>query len=184
MKRKVILVCILALGVTAYMTAQVMGTVGVDVTAIGGVQMTNPVTEESASTTTELPKLPFPYAQLVYNFDRGMVDIGLGAKVYTLVFVSALYPLTYVDVDLGLAVLHGGIGGGLFYLFTPFAETNFTKAGNVFLPELGAYLKIGKSLQIGASVIFLVSDMQEITAPFIGCISARFVFDIFGHSEQ
>ncbi len=183
MKRKMLVLLILLACFTSYMFAQVQATVGLDVMTIGGFTVTDPETGETTSGSSEAPlKLPFPYGQIAYNFDLGMVDIGLGAKAYTIIIASAIYPLAYVDVSLGPAVLHGGIGGGFFWLLSPVGNT--TKSGNVYLPEVGVYAKIGKAFQLGVTSIFFVSEYKDIVMPYVICISGRFVFDLFGPEEK
>ena len=161
--------------------AQLQGTVGVDVMVAGGVSLSTP--EASGDTgVTDIPiKLAFPYAQLAYNFDLGLIDIGLGAKAYTLIIESVMYPMFYADVNLGPVVLHAGAGGLAFALFGIY---NDVLSGSVFMPEVGAYFKIGKSFQIGATGIFFMSTDQTIVMPYTICISGRFVFDLFGSSNQ
>lgn len=178
MKRKLVVFLILVVCLSSYMFAQVQATVGVDVMTFGGIKITNSSSGET--TTVEGPpelKLPFPYGQIAYNFDLGMVDIGLGAKAYTLILVSAIYPAAYVDVSLGPIVLHGGVGGGFFWVLAP--NTSITKTGNVFLPEVGVYGKIGKVMQLGVTYISLLTDNTDFALPYVICISCRFVFDLF-----
>ncbi len=182
MKQKMFFVFVLFIVSTPYVIAQVQATVGLDVMTFGGVQLSDPETGETANEARETLKFPFPYGQLAYNFDLGMFDIGLGAKAYTFIVVSAIYPLVYADVSLGPVVVHGGLGGGFFWFVSPFGQK--TLSGNVFLPEVGAYVRIGKAFQLGVTSVFFISESTDIAMPYVICISGRFVFDLFGPSEK
>ncbi len=181
MKKKLCVFFVFLALFTTLAFAQLQGTVGVDVMVWGGVQISSPEVSGDTGATALPIKLAFPYAQLAYNFDFGMIDVGVGAKAYTLIIESVMYPLFYADFELGPVVLHAGAGGLLFGLFGIY---NDVLSGSVFMPEVGAYFKIGKSFQIGASGIFFMSTEQTIVMPYTVCISGRFVFDLFGSPNK
>lgn len=96
--------------------------------------------------------LPFPSAGLYYTLDAGPVTIGLGARMYSLILVSLVWPNALVEFDVGPVVLAGQIGGGMF---TMFGLATMTEFGKVFIPDLSAWFKIGNTFRVGVGAMGL-----------------------------
>ena len=99
--------------------------------------------------------LPFPSAGLYYTFGAGPLNLGVGARMYSLILVSALWPNVIAELDLGPAILEAQLGGGAFLFF---GLVSSTQTGAVFIPDLSAWFKLGNTLRVGGGAMGLFID--------------------------
>lgn len=109
--------------------------------------------------------LPFPSAGLYYTFGAGPLNLGVGARMYSVVLLSALWPNVIAELELGRAVLQAQVGGGAFMFFGLISST---QTGAVFIPDLSAWLKLGKTLRVGAGAMGLfIEEFADTTVPVV-----------------
>ena len=106
------------------------------------------------------PFIPFPEAAIYYTGELGPVSLGVGARAFTLILETILWPNAFVELNLGPVALEAQVGGGFFAMF---GLASATETGKVFLPDLSAWFKIGKkgNFRLGGGLIGLY--MPEIT---------------------
>jgi hypothetical protein len=161
MKKFVVVVVLAALCLVA-VPAQVRLDIGVDI----------PLRISAVTEGSELAEgfdvpytLPFPSAGLYYTFGAGPVDIGLGARMYSLILLSAIWPNVIAELELGPAVLEAQLGGGAFMFFGVISEV---QTGSVFIPDLSAWFKLGKTLRVGAGAMGLfIEELSETAVPVV-----------------
>jgi hypothetical protein len=162
MKRAALLFFILALvAVPAF--SQLRLDIGVDVPrGIGAVLQGDTQISKDAVDFFSNYVFPFPEAALHYQFDFGMVKLGVGARAFTFILETAIWPNAFAELNLGPLAIEAQAGGGLFALVGLY---NSVKAGKVFMPDLSAWFKIGKKqlfrLGGGAMGIYLPEVTTE-----------------------
>jgi hypothetical protein len=114
------------------------------------------------STTTTLgenlgswPFIPLPEAGIYYQGDLGMFKLGIGARAYSVILETILWPNAFAELDLGKVAIEAQIGGGAF-LMLGMLPTEF-QTGKVFIPDVSAWFKIGKkgNFRLGGGMIGL-----------------------------
>jgi hypothetical protein len=97
----------------------------------------------------EMPLLPLPEADLSYQWELGLLKLGIGARVFSLFAESMGWLDAYAELDLGRAAIEAQAGGGAFCMA---GILNQAALGQVFIPDLSAWLKLGRSgaFRIGA----------------------------------
>ncbi|MGA2479398.1 MAG: hypothetical protein ABSG63_11675 [Spirochaetia bacterium] len=93
----------------------------------------------------QIPFLPIPEVGLYYFWGLGPVDLGVGLRAYTIIIESLAWPNLVGEVNLGPVVIQAQLGGGFFAAFG--AAGNSTAWGQVVVPDLSAWFKLGKSSQ-------------------------------------
>jgi hypothetical protein len=106
------------------------------------------------------PFIPLPEAGLYYTGTIGPLSLGIGARAFTLILETILWPNAFAELTLGPVALQAQFGGGFFAMFGLASASEF---GKVFIPDLSAWFKIGKkgNLRLGGGLIGLY--MPEIT---------------------
>ncbi len=167
MKKAVVLALLVVLCV-ASVSAQARLDIGIDIPLRLGAVL------EGSSTTegTDIPyTLPFPAAGLYYTIAAGPVTLGFGARLYSLVLVSAMWPNVIAEVDVGPLVLEGQVGGGAFMIFGLVSDM---QTGKVFFPDISAWFKLGKTLRLGGGAMGLyIKDLAADVIPFVWYIGAK-----------
>ena len=109
--------------------------------------------------------LPFPSAGLYYTFGAGPLNVGLGARMYSLILVSTLWPNVIAEMDLGSVVLEAQLGGGAFMFF---GLVSSMQTGAVFIPDLSAWFKLGRTLRVGGGAMGLfIEDLADTALPVV-----------------
>jgi hypothetical protein len=106
------------------------------------------------------PFIPLPEAGLYYTGAFGPVSLGIGVRAFTLIVETILWPNAFAELTLGPVALQAQFGGGFFAMFGLVSASEF---GEVFIPDLSAWFKIGKkgNFRLGAGLVGLY--MPEIT---------------------
>jgi hypothetical protein len=107
---------------------------------------------------------PFPEGAAHFQFDLGTVKLGVGARAFTFILETIIWPNAFAEVDLGPVVLEAQLGGGAFLLFGLVSKAQL---GEVFFPDLSAWFKIGakRSIRLGGGVIGLYLPDQTSRLP-------------------
>jgi hypothetical protein len=104
--------------------------------------------------------IPFPEAGFYYTGTVGPFNLGIGARAFTFIVETVLWPNAIAEVTLGPVVVEAQIGGGIFAIVGLFSDVT---SGKVFIPDLSAWFKIGKkgNFRLGGGFIGLY--MPELT---------------------
>jgi hypothetical protein len=104
----------------------------------------------------EWPLLPLPEADLYYQGALGHLKFGIGARAFSIVVESMAWPDAYAEFDLGRVAIEVQVGGGAFVMLGLLTKSAF---GQVFIPDLSAWLKVGRSgvfrLGVGATGLYV-----------------------------
>jgi hypothetical protein len=119
-----------------------------------------------------------------FNLEPLPLRLGIGARVFSVILATMGYPNAYAELELGPLEIEAQIGGLAFgyYVF----NTVGGDFGNVFIPDLSAWLALGKkkSFRIGggATMLYAPDAVDELDAstgtsiiPFFYYASAKFV---------
>lgn len=167
MKKALILALLVVLCI-ASVSAQARLDIGIDIPlSLGAVMNGSSVLDGGTIPYT----LPFPSGGLYYTVGAGPVTLGFGARLYSLVLVSALWPNVIAEIDVGPLVLQGQVGGGAFLIF---GLVSSTQTGSVFFPDLSAWFKLGKTLRLGGGALgMFIKDLGTDVIPFVWYIGAK-----------
>ncbi|HUW41311.1 MAG TPA: hypothetical protein VMV90_09885 [Rectinemataceae bacterium] len=118
-----------------------------------GLGTTSGATSEG-SFVSDWPFIPLPEAGLYYQGDLGLVKLGIGARAFSFILETILWPNAYAELDFGRFAVQAQFGGGAFAMF---GLANSTSTGNVFIPDLSAWFKLGKerNLRLGGGIVGL-----------------------------
>lgn len=160
--KKYLLVAVFAAWCLVSVPAQVRLDLGVDIplrisAVVEGSEMTGSI---------DVPyTLPFPSSGLYYTFGAGPLNLGVGARMYSLILLSALWPNVIAELDLGPGVLQAQLGGGAFMFFGLLSDF---QTGAVFIPDLSAWFKLGKTLRLGGGAMGLfIDELAESAMPVV-----------------
>lgn len=170
-KKRLVLVCVmlvLLLGSVMQLQADMQIDIGVNAPYYLGV-----TTEDDDAGDLLDYLFLFPDVKLNWLYDVGPVRLGGGARLFTVILQSAVYPILTVEADVGPVVLNANVGGGLFLLFGLYTAI---ETSAVFLPELTAAYRFNDSFSVGTGALFLfapeVADLS--TFAYVGTVFARF----------
>jgi hypothetical protein len=126
---------------------------------------------ESLNVLAELTIL-LPEVMIGYEGRLGPVNVGAGARVFTFILESLLYPAAFAEVDVGPVAVNLNVGGGGFLFF---GLANQFQTANLWIPDLSAHLKLGESLRVGVGMAsFLGGETQQVF-PYVIYLSGKFV---------
>jgi hypothetical protein len=99
------------------------------------------------------PFIPIPEIALYYFWGLGPVDLGVGLRAYTFLIESIAWPNLVAEFKLDPVVIQAQVGGGFFAAFG--LAGNATAFGQVLIPDLSAWFKIGKTgaFRLGGGII-------------------------------
>lgn len=122
--------------------------------------------------------LPLPEAALHYQFDLGAIKMGLGARAFTFILETMIWPNAFIEYDFGTIVAEAQVGGGAFLLL---GLVNDFQSGQVFFPDLSVWMKLGaqKNIRVGTGVIGVFLPEQNSTVPFVAYISGKITLSPF-----
>jgi hypothetical protein len=108
----------------------------------------------------ELPVLPLPEISLRYQKGFGLMKLDIGARAFSLIAESIVWPEACAELDFGRASIEARVGGGVFAMFGILNRADF---GRVFIPDLSAWLMVGKEgsfrLGVGAAGLYVPETM-------------------------
>jgi hypothetical protein len=167
MKRIVVLTLILALvGGIAFGQIRLDAGIAIPIgiaTALDGssLQMNSVVGELFASTLLPLFEVAFHY-----QFDLGMVKLGLGARAFSYICETLLWPNAFVEYDFGLIIAEAQIGGGGYLLL---GQVSAFQAGKVFFPDLSVWMRLGREqvIRVGMGIIGIYLPEQRSSFPIV-----------------
>ena len=117
----------------------------------------------------------FPEVAGTYQFNLGPVKLGAGVQLYTLILESIAWPMAFAEFDFSPViplVVNAKLGGLAYMLFGLY---NHAGTGNLVIPELNAYFKLGKSFRLGGGVmVFTSKDFTSDTFPYALYLTGNF----------
>ena len=169
--KRAILIAVLATAMVIPAFSQVRLDVGVEIPITVGVISSSGV--ETAGDVGEFlgHPLPFPYANLGYQFSAGPVKIVPGLRVFTIILESILWPNVLAELELGPVSIDVQVGGLLFVVFGLYNDADF---GKVVVPDVSVWYGLGKKRQfrLGGGVIGLyvpeLTDEAMAIVPYLG----------------
>lgn len=120
--------------------------------------------------------IPLPFAQISFNPTIGPISVGVGLKAYTLLIINLAWPTVYAELDLHPIVLQASVGGGFLFYFGAIA--NGTLDTRMVMPELAAFLKLGKSGRLGLGAMTFVGSETQEAFPYLIYGSLQFAFPL------
>lgn len=161
MKKYIVVAVLVALCIVS-VSAQVRLDLGIDIP----LRISAVMEDSELADGFNIPyTFPFPSAGLYYTFGAGPLNLGVGARMYSLIVVSALWPNAIAELELGPAVLQAQLGGGAFMFF---GLVSSMQTGAVFIPDLSAWFKLGKTLRVGAGAMGLfIEDLADTAMPVV-----------------
>lgn len=175
MKKKAIVAVVLALLLASPVFAQLRADFGVDVPWGLGAAASDFAGSGQSSQVDLLSSFVFllPEGSLLYQFPVGPLNLGVGARAFTLVVETLVYPNLLAELNLGPVALDLNVGGGAFLFFGLY---NHLSAASVVIPDLAAYLKLARIFRIGVGgTLFYSSDLYSSTGtlPWMVYLAAR-----------
>jgi hypothetical protein len=175
MKKKLImcvLVLLLALLVTVSAGAQLRLEANLTYPVFGGIGLGS-----SFNSSVDFSQYHFlvPDFRIYYQFGDGLLTGGVGARVYTVILLSLIYPEAYVELHLDPIVLEASLGG---YVFGVFGLYSNLSTADLLLPDLNVGWQLAPWFRLNAGVLFFapVSSSWSVNNAYMGYISARFIF--------
>ncbi len=173
MKKMIFLVLIIAVLIVPSAFAQFRLDMGIKVPLKMGVNFS----ELSGGTDTAVNVIEnftflFPEVSGTYQFALGPLKVGAGLQMYTLILESIAWPMAFVELDLSPVVINAKIGGLAYLLFGFY---NYADTGNLVIPEINAYFKLGKSFRLGGGVmVFTSKDLATDALPYVLYLGGSF----------
>jgi hypothetical protein len=164
------LAIVIAFGMAAVQPAASQGRldIGVIVPRGAGITLGGSSTTTLGSDLGSWPFIPLPEAGLYYQGEVGPLKLGIGARAFTLILETILWPNAFAELDLGRVAIEGQLGGGAF-LMLGLLPTDL-QFGKVLIPDLSAWVKLGKKgvFRLGGGLIGLyVPDTFGDGMPFL-----------------
>ncbi len=117
----------------------------------------------------------FPEASGTYQLALGPLKIGAGVQLYTLILESIAWPMAFAEVDFSPVVpivINAKMGGGAFLMFGLYTHGD---TANLFMPEVNAYVKLGKTFRLGGGVMmFTNKDLATDAVPYVLYLGGSF----------
>ncbi len=127
---------------------------------------------ESMNVLQEITIL-LPNVVVGYGTQLGPVAVGVGARLYTLIVQSMVYPVGFAEAGVGPIAINFNVGGGLFGFFGVY---NALDAASVAIPDLSVHFKIGRTfrLGLGGMMVLGLDDTMEYAVPHLLYVSGMF----------
>jgi hypothetical protein len=116
----------------------------------------------------------FPEVQLYYQFGFDFLHAGVGARVFTFILQSIIYPAAYLELQLGPVVANLNVGGGWFGTFG--LAGNGGEFGAVFFPDLNVGVNLTPWFRLGGGVFAAWAKAVPEGFLYAVYIDARFIF--------
>ena len=137
---------------------------------IDGIFGLGAISDEGADSMDfgDLNFFTLPMGEASYEWELGPVGVGVGVRGITLLIVNVLWPDVYAELELGPAAIEAHIGG---LAFVGIGFASFAETGQVFIPELSAWFKLGKRFRLGGGGLGIyVPDFDGMVfVYYLGC---------------
>ena len=110
-----------------------------------------------------------------YFFLDDTLKVGVGARLFTVILESFVYPIVTVEAEMNNFVISAHAGGFAFFFFGLY---NDLQTGSILLPEVSVAYRFNDwfSLGTGAMFFFAPETADFNNFAYVGDIFARFTF--------
>ncbi len=115
----------------------------------------------------------FPELQLTYQFGTPFLHGGIGARMFTFILQSVLYPCAFVEMQLGPVTANLNIGGGWFGTFGLAGGSSAT--GALFFPDLNVGVNLNDWFRLGGGIFAAWAQAIPSGVAYAVYINARFI---------
>jgi hypothetical protein len=115
----------------------------------------------------------FPELQLTYQFGTPFLHGGVGARMFTFILESVLYPCAFVEVQVGPVTANLNVGGGWFGMFGLAGGRSAT--GALFFPDLNVGVNLNDWFRLGGGVFAAWAQAIPSGVAYALYINARFI---------
>ncbi len=131
--------------------------------------------------------IPFPDARLAWQFGNGLIDGGVGVRMFTFIIENILYPEGFVELNLDAFTFSLNVGGFAFLEFGLLSSAlsnlginTFSGFHSVLLPDINAAWRVNDWFRLGAGMFMIApfgNDLGGVLDNFVYSfyINARFV---------
>jgi len=119
--------------------------------------------------------LLLPDFRIYYQWGgEGLLRGGVGARAYTVIIESLIYPEAFIELNLYPLELEASLGG---YLFGLFGLSNNFKTLNLLLPDFNVGFQVLSWLRLAGGVLLFTPVGSNWSQDFVymGYIGARFI---------
>ena len=174
--KKIVFSLVLALAIIAPAMADWRIDIGFDIPrGLGGLAEGEAVISEEAGDFFDQYIFPFPEAGVYYQKEFGALRVGGGLRVFTFILESVYWPNAFVELDLGKVVFAFQLGGGLFGMFGLY---NDLQTGQVLIPDLSAWFKIGSAFRLGGGALGVMLPELGDAVVFAYYLGAKFAIEL------
>ena len=145
--------------------------------AVGYLSDTVPAEDSIYGLIEEAGIIPIPNLALFLQADLGLLKIGVGAKVQSIILYSLAYPAAQVEIALGNFSIDASLGG---YYFGYYAIGGIygLEEMDILLPDISVWLGLGKrnAFRIGGGAIGAIPTSMDISeVPYIAYAGLKIV---------
>jgi hypothetical protein len=127
--------------------------------------------------TTDISKFAvvIPNIQMYYMFGGNLLQIGVGARIYTVLIMNFLYPSIVGEVHLGRFDINLNIGGlvGVLFGLGPTFET--TPSAGWFTADLSAGYRLTDWFRVGVGAFAIGLTDYPTEVPYAVYVSGKFI---------
>jgi hypothetical protein len=135
------LACAIVLIATPPASSQARLDIGAIVPKGGDFSFGKVATTNTDGFLDEWPLVPLPEVGLYYQGDFGLVKLGIGARVFSIIAENMAWPNAYAELDVGKVAIDAQVGAGAFFMLGLATRADF---GQVLIPDISAWFKVGK----------------------------------------
>ena len=188
MKKKLLVVCaalVMLVGAGATVGAQVR----LDFDINDPVYFGYAVSGSQYGVWNSSPYIPLPDARLQFQIPLGPLNIGAGARVFTVIVENIAYPEVYAELNLDKLVVNASVGGLEFLTFGLLTDAIQSSTGAVLsgyepivLADVSVGYKVVDFFRISAGAFMAAPYQQNIGGifdafAFAGYVKASFVVE-------
>lgn len=174
MKRAALLAVALSVALPA--AAEWRADVGFDIPrGIGGLSEDGAVISEDAGEFFDSYVFPFPELGLYWYRPVGAFRAGVGLRAFTFILETVFWPNAFAEYDLWRVTFAFQLGGGAFGLF---GLLNQVQTGAVLIPDLSAWLRLGRTFRIGGGALGLMLPELDGDVAFIYYFGLKFTIGL------
>lgn len=159
---------VLLLGSAARLAAEFKIDIGVNVPYYIGVRAEDDDIGDTLDWVFLVPDVKFNWLH-----DLGPVRLGGGARLWTFIIQSMVYPILTAEADVGPFTFNTNVGGGLFLFFGLY---NSIDTAGVVIPELTVAYRFSDRFSVGTGGLLVfapeVADLSSFG--YVGTVFARF----------
>jgi len=116
-----------------------------------------------------------PNIQMYYMFEGGLLNIGLGARIYTVLLMNFLYPSVVGEIRLGRFDVNLNVGGIVGVLFGLGPTLEVTPSAGWFTADLSAGYRVTDWFRIGVGAFAIGLTEYPDMWPYAAYVSGKFI---------